>query len=575
MSQFWDEIKKGISTGPTLQDRIDTLMGERRDIQGNGLASGRVAQIDKQVAVLQEQQRLEQRAAESASSSAQKQEAAITAQVRVDKMRDELLTNAQKRQKEIEKLNRDRASILAGGGTFSDADYAKLVSNINEKYKDPKNTAAATALQNSLGGRLAELEGQAKRAVAIERSSQLDLQQERTLGLVSERDYTQKSYGLKEKALQDQLDVAKQEEQVAAGRTSLAERERYVNKVQQLEDQLVNTRKEGANAVAVYDKKAADSLRAYTDALDNAMALRRQEIGQNVAGLGLGDTARDQLSRIQQANRDFDQKFYDLSRSRREGRISEDEYQAQLEALRKYQTERVALEVSATQQMVQAQSSWETGATRALANYADSARNVFAQTESAVSRAFGSMEDALVSFAMTGKLNFSDFAKSVIQDLIRIQTRSALSGIFGSLGGLLGLGGAGGTLGAIGDATGMSIGGAYGPETQAGLDSLVSAVGTRAAGGDVQAGMPLLVGERGRPELFVPDSNGTIIPDNVLARQGPTQAAPMSIEFHNTWNIDSRTDRQEIMSLIQLSQQQTKAQILDSVNRGGTFSQKR
>jgi lambda family phage tail tape measure protein len=46
------------------------------------------------------------------------------------------------------------------------------------------------------------------------------------------------------------------------------------------------------------------------------------------------------------------------------------------------------------------------------------------------------MEDAIVNFAMTGKLSFADFAKSVLADMARIAVRqassSALSGLFGA-----------------------------------------------------------------------------------------------------------------------------------------------
>jgi hypothetical protein len=40
--------------------------------------------------------------------------------------------------------------------------------------------------------------------------------------------------------------------------------------------------------------------------------------------------------------------------------------------------------------------------------------------------------------------------------------------------------------------------------------------GTRASGGDVIGGTPYIVGERG-PELFVPNANGQIIPNNELS----------------------------------------------------------
>jgi hypothetical protein len=39
----------------------------------------------------------------------------------------------------------------------------------------------------------------------------------------------------------------------------------------------------------------------------------------------------------------------------------------------------------------------------------------------------------------------------------------------------------------------------------------MNAINKRAGGGPVTAGVPYIVGER-RPELFVPDQNGTIIP---------------------------------------------------------------
>jgi hypothetical protein len=43
------------------------------------------------------------------------------------------------------------------------------------------------------------------------------------------------------------------------------------------------------------------------------------------------------------------------------------------------------------------------------------------------------------------------------------------------------------------------------------LESTFSGVGGRAAGGPVRAGQPYIVGEK-RPELFIPDQNGTILP---------------------------------------------------------------
>jgi hypothetical protein len=56
-----------------------------------------------------------------------------------------------------------------------------------------------------------------------------------------------------------------------------------------------------------------------------------------------------------------------------------------------------------------------------------------------------------------------------------------------------------------------------------GISNLVSSVfgGFRANGGSVSAGTPYVVGERGA-ELFVPKSNGMIVPNNALGGGGTT-----------------------------------------------------
>jgi len=84
------------------------------------------------------------------------------------------------------------------------------------------------------------------------------------------------------------------------------------------------------------------------------------------------------------------------------------------------------------------------GFTNALNDYIEAARNMGAQIQEATTNAFKNMEDALVDFVTTGKLNFSNLVDSIIADLARMTIRqnitgplasglsSALSGWFGS-----------------------------------------------------------------------------------------------------------------------------------------------
>ena len=62
-----------------------------------------------------------------------------------------------------------------------------------------------------------------------------------------------------------------------------------------------------------------------------------------------------------------------------------------------------------------------------LQSFAKSAFDIAKQTEQAFVNAFKGMEDALVKFVMTGKLNFRDLANSIIADLTRMFVRYAIT----------------------------------------------------------------------------------------------------------------------------------------------------
>ena len=58
--------------------------------------------------------------------------------------------------------------------------------------------------------------------------------------------------------------------------------------------------------------------------------------------------------------------------------------------------------------------------------YFDTISDFGKQTQEAVANAFKGMEDALVRFVQTGKLNFSDLARSIMADLTRMLVRASL-----------------------------------------------------------------------------------------------------------------------------------------------------
>jgi lambda family phage tail tape measure protein len=172
-----------------------------------------------------------------------------------------------------------------------------------------------------------------------------------------------------------------------------------------------------------------------------------------------------------------------------------------------------AVMIKAIEARWDAEHSWETGVTKALNNYIDTVTNAAAQSERLFTNAFKGMEDALVSFVQTGKLDFKSLANSIIADLIRIQIQNSI-------------------MKPLAQATsGMSLSGMF---SSAGnfLSGLF-----KADGGPVAGGQPYIVGEQG-PEWFVPNGAGTIVP-NGKSPSTPggsdgstaTAQAPININF--------------------------------------------
>ncbi len=71
---------------------------------------------------------------------------------------------------------------------------------------------------------------------------------------------------------------------------------------------------------------------------------------------------------------------------------------------------------------------WMDGLLAGLDDYAESSAEVFKATRDAVGRAFKGMEDALVQFVRTGKIDFKSLADSIIADMIRMQIQQNVMG---------------------------------------------------------------------------------------------------------------------------------------------------
>lgn len=126
---------------------------------------------------------------------------------------------------------------------------------------------------------------------------------------------------------------------------------------------------------------------------------------------------------------------------------------------------------------------FEQGWTDAFNTYIDEATNAANRGRDAFTAFSSGINNAIDNFVNTGKFKFGDFAKSIIQDLLKIELKAQATAIFKSA-----AGGLGSLLGGLGSIFGF------------------------AEGGNPPVNKPSIVGENG-PELFVPKSAGTVIPN--------------------------------------------------------------
>lgn len=151
--------------------------------------------------------------------------------------------------------------------------------------------------------------------------------------------------------------------------------------------------------------------------------------------------------------------------------------------------------------------------------------------EMAVDSVFSNMTSAINQFVETGKFSFADFTKAIIQDLIKIQMQMLLTALFAKAIGF--------AVGAFSTTPGISTNTAYAGPPTAGVAASLG----RAGGGEVDAGMPYYVGERG-PELFVPNRSGTIVPNGSLMNNNQPQIVYNGPYIQNMSAIDTQSATQ-------------------------------
>lgn len=202
------------------------------------------------------------------------------------------------------------------------------------------------------------------------------------------------------------------------------------------------------------------------------------------------------------------------------------------------------------------------GASEAFRKYAEDAANVGAQVEGAMTSAIKGMEDALVGFVTTGKLNFKSLANSIIADIARILIRQNVTGPLAQMvqGGISGGSGSSGFGGMVG--------------------SFLSGLFGRAGGGPVQAGGMYRVNELG-PELLtvggaqylmMGNQAGSITPNGGSGGSGGGSNASGGGTHIYNFTVGDVASMAQVKAAIAQSQRQVFAASQRSMSYGGALA---
>lgn len=556
----WRDVKKAASdyidflvrsVGPsTTESELAKLRNERAQYETNPLfmagGSGRnaeVARLDAQIKA-QEQILAGQRANAKSAAARNAQEQAI---VEWNKLQEQSLTKQQKLVKELAKAN-----ALADKAGMSQEQRAATLKAIEEKYKDKDGISQALSIGKAdMASDISRIKSELAGLTGAYRNAESVLEASRAANLISEKEY----YDAKRSFIQLDSEAqvrALSEENARLQSQKAAGKDRIDNLAQIAENdaKITAIRADATAQSVVLDIKQKDSLdkvaRSYKEAAASAqdylnMVARQQD--RELNAFGRGSRERERAEAVSQIEERYQTQRDQLAAELRRNDITQEQYDKTLEIINTFQGKAIGQWEAYYERRTALEGDWTKGAQEAIANYLEANKNAATLAAEAWGGAISGMEDLFTEFFTTGKADWGKYIKSVIAEIIRLQVvKPILSNVFGSL-----------------SAAGSSGGGSSG--ALAGL--FASFLGGKFAdGGTPPVGKVSLVGERG-PELFVPKTPGTIVPNHKLG--GETNVT-LNMSFGSDVSVAT------MAAWARLIEDRVKGAILYSKNAKGVYS---
>lgn len=456
VQETWDAIK-AIGRDETITDRINQLKGNLRNLENQtSLYAGLSDEKRKQLA---KEWRAEIAAMEQAAAGAKainventqtpEQRRALEANVNFQKDVTREMNSQLTLQERIDKMRND--ALKAGVTNYALIDQREAQMRAAEARKEAKRKTSTS--DGGVGNAtLARLRAEADAEKAAISDATKELQAQYSARTVSAKDYYDQMRSLAER--QTAAEVSSIEKQIAALNAQGGKRKESGAVAQQvlaLEAKLAQTRESGASKVRVLTteeeaaaKKRADGLQAYRDAMAAQSTALEKQMQDMVNKEKLSARDYEMQSRINEVLAEQAKQLKDIADQEQRRDLDKGEADARRDVVRERVQSDIATIRNGYAEADQARLDFLNGAQQGLADFMTGAEDISGQVASALGNAFNGLTDSIVQFTQTGKLSFSDLARSILADLTRIALKIALSKALSSM-----FGGAGAAAGSM------------------------------------------------------------------------------------------------------------------------------
>ena len=457
IKETWDALKS-IGRDDSSGDRMAALVKRQAELQsaialnkkllgdiGQTSRKNELIDVEKQITQLQQRMNMEQYSAEQTKIAEETRRKAVSGQAQLMKNYENGLKGVLKAENDLAKVRKLNESIKAGGSVTPEqskmmaAEEARAIKELDEakekaakKPVTPIDNNRVQEVRSNLAMITAEYEGHYKRITALGEanvvSDEATYQSQKAL-LTAQRKATEESFdqqlaaisklqGSKKNSASQNIALNNQETKAEADKLIALE------KIDAKMDSL--TAKEEGRL-----KKRAENIAAYKAALDSQLSSLEEEGARNADGVGRGSRQAALNQRQGSLDRTFNRNMRELADQR--GTMDPEEYSAKLKSLEDNHTAMTKQLLDNDRQLQKANADWSNGFTAAVDNALDAGMNFAGTWENMVTGAFNKSGDALAQFVTTGKLNFKDFAYSVMADMAAMAAKQAAMGALGAL----------------------------------------------------------------------------------------------------------------------------------------------